>query len=408
MGIIVPTGIATDATTQAFFRDILPNLVALYDFRNKGFFEDVASAQGVRFCALVVNGQPVSQHARIVFRATAIEDVHREDRIVRLASDDIALVNPNTGTCPVFLSRTDAEITLGIYRRHPVVIRDGDERGNPWALRFVRMFDMANDSGLFHTADDLSAEGAEFDGWAWTKGPKRWLPLHEAKMLNFYNHRHGDYRLAVRTPGKEVRALPNPSVEQLDDPQFETVARYWVAESNISQAIGDRWDREWLLGWRDIATSLDVRTFVPSVLPHAAVGHVFPLALPVHPDHAPLLQAVWSSLACDYVVRQKLSGTHLTYSVLGQIACPAPETFERPQPWSGRVPLREWVLPRVLELSYTSWRIRPYAVDLGDDGPPFRWLPERRELLAGLSWLCRGWGCLPMSAGLFRRLRCIT
>jgi DNA-binding NarL/FixJ family response regulator len=33
---------------------------------------------------------------------------------------------------------------------------------------------------------------------------------------------------------------------------------------------------------------------------------------------------------------------------------------------------------------------------------------EIGERLAGLSWLCRGWGCLPMSAGLFRRLRCIT
>lgn len=37
--------------------------------------------------------------------------------------------------------------------------------------------------------------------------------------------------------------------------------------------------------------------------------------------------------------------------------------------------------PRVLELTYTSHRIAPYARDLGDDGPPFRWLPERREAL---------------------------
>jgi hypothetical protein len=35
----------------------------------------------------------------------------------------------------------------------------------------------------------------------------------------------------------------------------------------------------------------------------------------------------------------------------------------------------------VLELAYTSWRLKSYAEDLGDDGPPFRWNPERRSLL---------------------------
>ena len=53
------------------------------------------------------------------------------------------------------------------------------------------------------------------------------------------------------------------------------------------------------------------------------------------------------------MVRQKLSGTHLTYGVLAQIACPGPKAFEQKQPWSGGMTLREGVLPRVLELSYT-------------------------------------------------------
>jgi hypothetical protein len=41
----------------------------------------------------------------------------------------------------------------------------------------------------------------------------------------------------------------------------------------------------------------------------------------------------------------------------------------------------------VLELTYTSHRIKPYAVDVvGDDpGTPFRWLPDRRaQLIAEL------------------------
>ena len=45
-------------------------------------------------------------------------------------------MNPNTGTLPMFRTRVDADITLGIYRRHPVLIRDDDPDGNPWGLSF--------------------------------------------------------------------------------------------------------------------------------------------------------------------------------------------------------------------------------------------------------------------------------
>ena len=77
---------------------------------------------------------------------------------------------------------------------------------------------------------------------------------------------------------------------------------------------------------------------------------------------------------------------HLSYGVIKQLACPAPTTFDEVQPWGGE-PLREWVFPRVLELTYTSDRIAGYARDIlglpddGDPGPPFRWIPERRELI---------------------------
>ena len=38
-------------------------------------------------------------------------------------------------------------------------------------------------------------------------------------------------------------------------------------------------------------------------------------------------------------------------------------------------------MSRVLELTYTAWDMAPFARDLGDDGPPFRWDEERRFLL---------------------------
>ena len=59
----------------------------------------------------------------------------------------------------MFQTQRDAEITIGVYKRIPVLWRDDPEE-NPWGLSFMRMFDMTNDAGLFRTRDQL-----ERDGW---------------------------------------------------------------------------------------------------------------------------------------------------------------------------------------------------------------------------------------------------
>ena len=43
--------------------------------------------------------------------------------------------------------------------------------------------------------------------------------------------------------------------------------------------------------------------------------------------------------------------------------------------------MRDWLLPRVLELTYTAWDLEPFAKDCGFDGPPFRWDEDRRFLI---------------------------
>jgi hypothetical protein len=43
--------------------------------------------------------------------------------------------------------------------------------------------------------------------------------------------------------------------------------------------------------------------------------------------------------------------------------------------------LRSFIRSRILELTYTAWDMEPFACDLGDDGPPFRWDEERRFLM---------------------------
>ena len=72
----------------------------------------------------------------------------------------------------------------------------------------------------------------------------------------------------------------------------------------------------------------------------------------------------------------------MKYFIVKQLACPTPADISiEPTAWQ-----RDSLASRMgaslrLELSYTSWRLKPYAEDLGDDGPPFHWDAERRALL---------------------------
>lgn len=162
-GLILPTGIATDATTQYFFKDLVTkgSLVSLFDFENaKPLFDGVH--RSFKFCLLTLAGHAYREpEAQFSFFLHEPVDLNRDGVRFTLTPEEITLLNPNTGTCPVFRTRRDAEITLGIYRRVPVLINENDPvNGNPWGISFMRMFDMSNDSHLFHTREEL-----EDDGW---------------------------------------------------------------------------------------------------------------------------------------------------------------------------------------------------------------------------------------------------
>ena len=220
-----------------------------------------------------------------------------------------------------------------------------------------------------------------FNGWSYRRDGKEYVPLYEAKMLSHFDHRFSTYRGATQAQ-LNVGTLPRLTDKEHDDPNLEPLARYWVDRTEVAAKLAGRWDRDWLLGWRDIARASDCAPSFRRCFPTSAVGNKFPLAFPADPAHGPLLHAVWSSLVFDYVARQKLSGTG--HELLHRQAARLPSrrrSFDRATAWQRELHPRRLGASYVLELSYTSWRLKPYAEELGDDGPPFRWDAERRALL---------------------------
>jgi hypothetical protein len=384
-GFIVPTGIATDDTTKAFFGELVRTdwLRTLFDFRNNGFFEDVAAAQGIRFCLLTLGAAPSRfEPAKFLFRGMDVRDIHDITKLIFLTPSAIAAVNPNTLTCPTYQSQRDADLNLALYGRAKVLWRDGPPESNPWQLRFIQgTFNMATDSGRFRSRRDLEGAGWVQAGNRFVRDDDVMLPLYEAKMVHHFDDRFGDYALAKITE-KEVRQIPQAPVEVLNDPTYGPVGRYWVDAAEVGDVLAGRWQRGWLLGWRDITSSIDQRTVIASLIPRVAVGHTTPLMFTERdPRHVAALYANLCSYGLDYAARQKVGGTHMTYGYLKQLPVLAPTAYDPACPWSPDDRIVDWLLPRVLELTYTAWDLESFAHDVGYDGPPFRWDPARRTLL---------------------------
>src|SRR5690606_10935924 len=87
-----------------------------------------------------------------------------------------------------------------------------------------------------------------------------------------------------------------------------------------------------------------------------------------------------NSYILDFVARQKIGGTHLTYSYLHQFPIPHPDSLASSLSWTNTIGL-EWFSSRILELTYTTYDLEPFARDLRDGGAPFIWDEERRALI---------------------------
>lgn len=392
-GCIIPSGIATDDTTKYFFQDIFDSgsLISFYDFDNRGkLFPDVISL--MKFCLLTLRAPTSrsdhlatspsrhlahlpSRHlatspADFVFFAQQVSDLRDEQRHFQLSAADIALINPNTRTCPIFRGKADAELTKYIYRRVPILINENDtEHGNPWGISFHTMFHMSNDSHLFKTREQLENLGFELHGNRFVSEGQDWLPLYEAKMIHHFNHRFGDY--ADLPAGSASSQLPEIPLSRLQSADYEPLPRYWVPETEVEKAAPG--NNKYFLGFRDICRSTDERTVIGTVLPMSAVGNNLPIWISTFKGSGvACFVSCLSSFMSDFIARFKVGGTHLNFFIAQQLPILPPGIY------SSSPHLETYIVPRVLELTYTSHSLAAFARDLGYDGHPFIWDEQRR------------------------------
>lgn len=242
--------------------------------------------------------------ADFAFFAHDPADLQRPSVRFELTSEEIQLLNPNTGTCPIFRSRRDAEITLGIYRRVPVFINENDPvNGNAWAIRLKQAaFNMTSDSHHFIEAQELSAiDSSGLFGW---HGGDRVIPLWESKMFHQFN------------VGWKVSEVDGGAA-----------ARYWVPGDVARDGLGG-WTEDWLLGFRKVCRATDERTMIAAILPGIALGNSANFVDGLDLESALLLTAVFNSFATDFVLRQKMGGINLNLFYVEQLPIPSPAQLQ--------------------------------------------------------------------------------
>jgi hypothetical protein len=238
------------------------------------------------------------------------------------------------------------------------------------------MFMMNTDSHLFRSREKLETEGWHLAGNVFERGNERMLPLYEAKMMHQFDHRWATY------DGTAVRDV---TIEEKVDPYFSALPRYWVADLEVTDSLGDGSARQWLMGWRKIARATDVRTLVGYKFPVGGLGDSGNLIL--NAEEPWLLDLILASIPLDFVARQKIGGTSFNFFQFEQL--PTLRVQDLHFPWT-MDPLESslsFCKIRSLELTYTAWDMAPFAEDLGDvdssgqANPPFIWDPERRFIV---------------------------
>lgn len=341
-GLLCPPGIASDDTNKKFFSDVIDknSIASLIAFVNEKFiFQSVL--HNFRFCALSLVGSKITiKNADFVYECQTFEDIKQKERHFTLSKEEFRLLNPNTLTAPVFRTEVDAELNKKIYRKNPVLFDESKE--NLWGIKFLRMFEMSGDSKYFVT-----------------KPINDYSPLYEAKMMHQYDHRFGSFE---SKDNLRSHMLPSTTIENYKNPNFSVKSYYWIPNKEIEKRLNGLSNKRWLLGFRGVTSKSLERTSIFCIMPRYGMGHTILLTFLDLADSIFLKICFYSNMNClvfDYLTRQKIGGAYFGYFMLKQIPVIPQDKYNTNHFY--------YIIPRVIELTYTAWDIKAFADDIWRD-----------------------------------------
>lgn len=249
-----------------------------------------------------------------------------------------------------------------------------------WPVKYLRMFDMTNDSHLFKTRGELEAEGfypVELNHWK--RGEERFVPLYEGKMVQMYDHRAASVIINPKNLNRPAQAEV-ATADQKSDVTWLPSPQYWIPDTSLDALVATTW-----LTFKDVTAPTNVRTMIAAMVPPVGLGNTLPALIVDQLRTSIVLAANMNSLCYDYMSRQKVQGQHLNWYIVEQIPVIPENAYQRK---IDTVALADFIVEEVLHLTYTAVDMEPFARELAYYGAPFAWdEDDRRHRMARLDAL---------------------
>lgn len=354
VGIILPSGLVSDYTNRKLFGHLVEagRIVSSFGFENsEGLFPAVHPDTHFILLTLGSNESEISFTSRL----SSIEHLQDSRRVFRLTGEQISAINPSTGVAPVLRSVEDAKLISRIYERVPILSSpgQGDISGH---LVLRTMFHKTNG---FKAGDLCEIENGSAE--------QSLLPCNEGEFGYIFDHRYSTL------DGESVR--PTTEAEH-SDPDFEP--NLIVAAKKASfKAVVERWELPtstscWL-AIRRVSNAANDRTSITVLLPFMPLTNSWIVTTGGTTGRVACVAANYASLVFDYCLRTKLTQPSIPQSTFDQLPILPTTAYTEAD--------LAFIVPRVLELTYTSHSMAPFARDLGYEGPPFAWDEARRAQL---------------------------
>jgi len=366
-GIIVKSSIFISDNAVQLFSTLIneKKILFLYDFRNwAGLFPAIGYHERYSLLSFTGSSQ-IDFNPKFGFYCDTPSDILTGKNVFQISEDDLIKISPNTGKLPIITNKKDLEILRNVSSIFPPLVQERQAQ-NPWGISYGSLFHASGASGYFLSKEELLAKGYSLNddfSFVSSKGEK-YVPFYEGKFIQIYDHRFSSFEGISKTirfgrkPGTH-----NPTTEQKRNFNYHIEPRYWISEDVANKRLSDLIGKtKYYCGARRVTNVIsNARTVMACIMPpYPSNDMIVSLSFECNDEEKPIRFAIFTallnSIAFDYIARLKIA-ENLLKGVLFELPAPTPSMLFNKQ-------YLEFILPRVLELSFTDWSLAVYANDL--------------------------------------------
>lgn len=293
MGLIIKSSSLTSKVNQRLFSKLRSNIVKLVDFINTKKYFDIDGRE--RFSLLLVDNR-VHDSFKVSMNVTDVKDA--EKKYISIGINNLRLLNPETGMLPNLTDSSSLRVLLSIYKQNNTI---GDIYKN---VKFGRLVHLTNHSKFI---DRMKKSNN--------------LPIYEGKFFSVLNGRYSGFNSVEYSSRYKNKAHSLPlSLNQLSHGDMPE-SRFFIHEDKWL-ALSKNYKANYMLAWHSLTSATNERACVSTLLPFVPGAQSIQFLVSEDQDTLAFLTGLFSSVAFDFVVKNKITGIDLTQSIINQIAAP--------------------------------------------------------------------------------------